>query len=280
MSAFRRFRSCRGRDDATNHIEARFYPAATLATHMDLLRVWLRRHGRPIALYTDRHSIFEAHDKGKALPNGVTQFGRALAELDIGLIRAHNPQAKGRVERSFGTAQDRWVKELRLATVTTCEGANEVLKLLLPEHNRRFGRAAQDRRDAHRALASGHRLEAILSEQEARVVSNDSVVRSRNRFYQLLKPAYPGERGGRVVIEERLDGTRAVRFRGHYLKYEEIPVEEQDPEPRRKSKPEAKKSTEFGTATPVGGSSVAEGIRQAASALREPRGLMGSRRAE
>src|SRR5215468_7514962 len=94
-------------DDATSRTLARFYPAGTTEAHLDLLGLWLRRHGRPRALYTDRHSIFEPQDKGRALPDAVTQFGRALRELDIELICAHSPQAKGRVERSFGTAQDR-----------------------------------------------------------------------------------------------------------------------------------------------------------------------------
>ena len=102
-------------DDATSRILARFYSEGTVQTHMDLLGRWLRRYGRPLALYTDRHSIFEPQDKGRALPDAVTQFGRALRELGIDLICARSPQAKGRVERSFGTAQDRWVKELRLA---------------------------------------------------------------------------------------------------------------------------------------------------------------------
>jgi hypothetical protein len=211
-------------DDATNYLMARFYPAGTTEAHMDLLGRWLRRHGRPVALYTDRHSIFEPQDKGKALPEGQTQFGRALGELDIELIRAHSPQAKGRIERSFGTAQDRWVKELRLAGVTTRDGANEVLERLLPGHNRRFRKPAQRAADAHRPLGPTHDLKAILSIQEERVVSNDYTIRFHNRFYQLLKPAYPGERGGRVVIEQRLDGSMAIRFRGHYLKYEEVTV--------------------------------------------------------
>ena len=209
-------------DDATNHVEARFYPAGTAETHMDLLRIWLQRHGRPKALYTDRHSIFEAQDKGKALSEGVTQFGRALKELEIELIRARSPQAKGRVERLFGTAQDRWVKELRLVKARSCDQANAVLERLIPEHNRRFGRRAREITDAHRSLGPKHRLEAILSIQEQRVVSNDYTIRYKNRFYQLLKPVYPGERGGRVVIEERLDGTLAIRYRERYLKHREI----------------------------------------------------------
>jgi hypothetical protein len=215
-------------DDATGRLAARFYPAGTVEAHMDLLGIWLRRYGRPLALYTDRHSIFEPHEKGQPLadPNAKTQFGRALGELDIELIRAHSPQAKGRVERSFGTAQDRWVKELRLAKVKTCEAANEVLETLVPDHNRRFAKAARQPTDAHRRLGPSHRLESILSIQTQRVVANDYVVRWSNRFYQLLPPAYAGERGGRVVIEERLDGSMAIRFGGRYLAYWELLAEQ------------------------------------------------------
>jgi hypothetical protein len=208
-------------DDATSRTLARFYEAGTVQTHMDLLARWLRRYGRPLALYTDRHSIFEPQDKGHALPEAVTQFGRALQELGIDLICAHSPQAKGRIERSFGTAQDRWVKELRLAEVSTLEGANAVLGRLLPGHNRRFSKPAREATDAHRPLGPGHDLAAILSIQEERVVSNDYTVRFRNRFYQLLPPVHAGQRGGRVVIEQRLDGSMAIRFRDKYLKYRE-----------------------------------------------------------
>ena len=211
-------------DDAPSHILARFYPAGTAEAHLELLGQWLRRYGRPLALYTDRHSIFEPQDKGQAGPDAVTPFGRALRELDIELIRAHSPQAKGRVERSFGTAQDRWVKELRLAGVTDCAGANTVLTRLLPAHNRRFRKPARQQGDGHRPLGPGHDLVAILSLQEERVVANDYTIRFHNRFYQLLPPVWPGQRGGKVVIEQRLDGTMAVRFRGRYLKYAEVPL--------------------------------------------------------
>jgi hypothetical protein len=227
-------------DDATSRIAAKFYPAGTVEAHLDLLGTWVRAYGRPVAVYTDRHSLFEPQDKGKALPDGVTQFGRALGELDVELIRAHSPQAKGRVERLFGTLQDRWVKELRLAKVRTLDRANALLTRLVPEYNRRFTRVAGQPTDAHRRLGPGHRLEAILSVQAERVVSNDYLVRFAGRFYQLLKPVYPGERGGRVVIERRLDGTLWVRFRGHYLNYREVTaVVEPDREPAPVAGPSA-----------------------------------------
>jgi transposase InsO family protein len=160
-------------DDATSYLMARFYPSGTVEAHRDLVERWLRRHGRPLAFSSDRHSSFEPQDKGKALPGAETQFGRALRELGIELIRAPSPQAKGRVERSFGTAQDRWVKELRLARATTTAEANVVLERLLPAHNRRFGKASRQEGDAHRPLGPGHDLAAILSIQEERVVAND-----------------------------------------------------------------------------------------------------------
>ena len=209
-------------DDATSVVMARFYPAGTVATHMDLLGRWLKKYGRPVALYTDRHSIFEPQDKGRALPGAETQFGRALRELDIELIRARSPQAKGRVERSFGTAQDRWVKELRLARAKTAEEANAVLARLIPAHNRKFGKAAKDASEAHRELGPGHDLASILSVQSQRVVSNDYTVRFENRFYQIAKPALPGLRGGVVVIEERLDGSLVIRLGPRVLKYSEV----------------------------------------------------------
>jgi Helix-turn-helix domain len=210
-------------DDATSRLLARFYDADTVLNHMDLLRRWLQAFGRPLALYTDRHSIFEVQDKGQALSEAETQFGRALRELSIELIRARSPQAKGRVERSFGTAQDRVVKEMRLAKVKTIEQANALLDGgLLAKHNRLFAVPPRESGDAHRAVGTAFNVAAILSVQEQRTVANDYTVRFENRHYQLDKPIYPGERGGKVVMEIRLDGSMAIRFGKHYLKYHEI----------------------------------------------------------
>jgi hypothetical protein len=210
-------------DDATSRLLARFYDADNVLNHMDLLLRWLQAHGRPLALYTDRHSIFQPQDKGQALPDAETQFGRALRELDIKLIWAHSPQAKGRVERSFGTAQDRVVKEMRLAKVKTIHQANALLDDgLLAKHNRLFSVPPRAAGDAHRGLGTRFNVAAILSLQQQRTVANDYTVRFENRSYQLDKPIYPGERGGKVVIELRMDGSMAIRFGTHYLKYHEI----------------------------------------------------------
>lgn len=230
-------------DDATSRVLARFYPADNVEAHFDLLGRWLQKYGRLLALYTDRHGIFEAHKKGQPDYEGDTQFSRALDELAIELIKARSPQAKGRVERSFGTAQDRWVKEMRLAKVTTIVQANALLdERLLPEHNRRFSVAPAQAADAHRAVGTAYHLAAILSVQEQRVVSNDYVVRFANRLYQLDKPIYPGERGGKVTVELRLDGTMAIRFGDRYLKYHEVPARDT-----------AEKSLAHSRPTPEGG---------------------------
>ncbi len=210
-------------DDATGRVLAGFYRGETVIAHFDLLGRWLKRNGRPLALYTDRDSIYEVASKGRPDPAGTTQFGRALNELAIERIPAYSPQAKGRVERFFGTAQDRWVKELRLLGITTMAQANKVLRQkLLPEFNRRFTVAAARSRDAHRDLGPEHCLPRILSVQDVRSVANDYTVRFRNRCYQLHPPAWPGLRRGKVVLEQRVDGKLLIRFGERYLAFHEI----------------------------------------------------------
>ena len=210
-------------DDASNRVHARFYPAETTEAYMDLLGRYIRKYGRPLAWYSDRDSVFRAEsvrDRQRSVP---TQFSRALGELGVELILANSPQAKGRVERLFGTLQDRWVKELRLAKVTTLQQANDLLDgRLLAEFNARFAVTPASGNDAHRPPGKGRDLAAILSVQEERAVANDYTIRLGNRFYQLLPPVWPGERGGRVVVERRLDGSMKVRFKQRYLEYREV----------------------------------------------------------
>ena len=127
-------------------------------------------------------------------------------------------RTKGRIERLWGTLQDRWVKELRLAKVTTMEGANALVdKRLEAEFNRRFTVKAASPNDAHRPLGAGLELAAVLSHQEKRTVANDYTIRFENAVYQLLSPAWPGERGGQVIVEQRPDGSMTARFKRRYL---------------------------------------------------------------
>ena len=209
-------------DDATNRLLARFYEGETVEAYFDLVSRWLAKYGRPMAFYTDHDSIFETTSNGEKT-RGTTQFGRAADELGIELIFAGSPQAKGRIERSHGTEQDRWVKLMRLEGVTTRRDANDLVeRKLLPQHNRRFAKPPISPNDAHRPLGPRQNVAAILSIQESRVVNNDYTIRFNNQLYQLSKPALPGLRQGRVIIEQRLDGTLAIRFGQRYLSYEEL----------------------------------------------------------
>jgi hypothetical protein len=210
-------------DDATGRILTRFYPSETTEAYMDLLGRYIGKFGRPLAWYSDRDSVFRAEssqDRERSVP---TQFSRALKELEIELILANSPQAKGRVERLWGTCQDRWVKEMRLAKVKTMEGANQLLESKLePEFNRRFTVKPASGNDAHRGLDRRQELASVLSIQEQRTVANDYTIRLENQVYQLLPPVWPGERKGKVVVEKRLDGSMKIRFKGRYLEYKKI----------------------------------------------------------
>jgi len=213
-------------DDATGRLLCRFYEAETTVAYMDVLGRWMRKHGRPVSWYSDRHGIFRAeekvsgYDEKRSVP---TQFSRALSELGMELILANSPQAKGRVERAWGTAQDRLVKELRLAGAKTIEQANAVLEeKFLPWFNRRCTVKPASANDAHRPIGDLD-MKAILSIQEQRVVANDYTICLKNRVYQLLAPALPGERGGQVIVEKRADGAMKIRFKGRYLEYKELP---------------------------------------------------------
>jgi hypothetical protein len=208
-------------DDATGRILTRFYEGETTENYMDLLRRYLEKFGRPAAWYSDRDSVFRAESKVDREESVPTQFSRALEELGIELILANSPQAKGRIERLWGTCQDRWVKELRLAKVSTMTGANELLEnKLLAEFNQRFTHPPASGNDAHRPLGKAYDLGAILSIQEKRVVANDYTIRFQNQVYQLLPPVWPGERGGQVVVEKRLDGTLKIRLKDKYLEHQ------------------------------------------------------------
>lgn len=216
-------------DDATSELTARFVRHDSTEENMRLLWTYLERHGRPVAFYTDKASLFRTAPKiprdQKDLPRdereppALTQIGRALRELGIVWIGAHSPQAKGRVERSFGTAQDRLVKGLRVAGARTLEDANRYLEEeFLPWWNQHLVVAAANSADAHRPLGTEHDLAATLSQVETRQVANDYTIQVDGKLYQIGRASIcAGLRGAAVRIERRLDGSLAVRFRERRL---------------------------------------------------------------
>ena len=211
-------------DDATSLAGGRLVEHDSTEENLRTLRAWLERYGRPLALYTDKNSLFvtsrpvQWQEQLRGEP-ARTQFGRALAELDIEWIAAHSPQAKGRIERLFGTLQDRLVKELRVREITTLEAANRYLEMAFwPWWAQRFAAAPADPSDAHRPLHRSHRLHEILSVRVLRTVSCDhTVVWKGERWAVPRQDVCSGLRGAHAEIERRLDGNHWLRFRGRYL---------------------------------------------------------------
>jgi hypothetical protein len=210
-------------DDATSRVWGRLVEHDSTQENLRTLGGWLERYGRPLALYTDKNGLFvtsrpvqwqeQLHDTPPR-----TQFGRALAELDIEWIAAHSPQAKGRIERLFKTLQDRLVKEMRLVEIATLEQASRFLEITFwPFWNQRFAVEPAQRSDAHRSLQRGQRLEQILSVRAARRVASDHTVSWEGQRWGLRREQVSaGLRGAQAEIERRLDGTHWLRFRGRY----------------------------------------------------------------
>ena len=228
-------------DDASSRALARFVRHDSTEENLRTLRDYLKRWGRPLAVYTDKAGLFKINrpqriDEQLRADLPKTQIGRALEELGIAWIAAHSPQAKGRVERFFGTAQDRLVKGLRKAGVNTLEEAQRYLeRVYLPLWNRRFTVPPANFTDAHRPLGPQHDLAAILSHVESRVVADDYTFRFQAVRYQIAKPQVrPGLRGARIRVEKRLDGEMTNRFREQYLAVSRCdPAERQsNPKPR------------------------------------------------
>jgi transposase len=224
-------------EDATSRLCARFVRHDSTEENMKLLWSYLEKFGRPLLFYTDKASLFQTAEKHKRDEPGVekdavemppTQIGRALRELGITWIAAHSPQAKGRVERNFATAQDRLVKGMRVAGVTTLEQANAYLENdYLPWWEREMTVAAANSDDAHRPLDKSHNLAASLSHVETRQVRPDYTLRWDGKLYQIERRAVaPGLRGADVRVEQRLDGSMAVRFGERYLPVQECAVAE------------------------------------------------------
>jgi hypothetical protein len=208
-------------DDATSLLmHAAFVPSESTLDYLRETQRYVAVHGRPIAFYSDKHAIFRVSNTAAAGGNGMTQFGRALHELNIDILCANSAPAKGRVERSFGTLQDRLVKEMRLAGISTIETANAFLPSFLTEHNRRFGKEPFDETDAHRPVAADIVLDDVFAWKEERTVTN-SLTLQYDKVVFLLEPnviTRPLARQ-RVTVIDYPDGRLSIRHNGLDLPY-------------------------------------------------------------
>lgn len=212
-------------DDATGRITmAKFEENEGINAVFRFWKEYVEKLGKPLSIYLDRYSTYKVNHKN-ATDNHelLTQFQRVAKELDVRLISAYSPQAKGRIERLFGTLQDRLVKELRLAGISDVETANTFLEeVFIPEFNAKFAVVPTKTDDLHRALSGGEKnvLPSIFSVRSERKVNNDFTLRFKNRWLQ-LEQAQPLTvlRKDTVTVEERLDGTIHLRMRGATLRY-------------------------------------------------------------
>jgi len=213
-------------DDATGRFFGRFYDYEGLFPAMDSLERYIRLYGSPVSLYLDKHSTYKTTrqpDLDELLrgEEAQTQFERAAKELGIEIIHANSPQAKGRIERTFGTLQDRLVKELRLAGVCTKEEANKLLEKFMPRHNKRFGKMALKEGDLHRRLPMGIKFRDILCIKAKRTIANDNTIRWRGRRF-LIDNASLVMRRQKVEFREHLDGQITIKFNRRYLDFHEV----------------------------------------------------------
>jgi len=210
-------------DDATGEPFGKFYPYEGTLPAMDSFKRCLEKHGIPVSLYLDKHSTYKVNQKRTIEDelNGtdpLSQFARAAKELGVNVIHADSPQAKGRIERLFGTFQDRLIKEMRLKGIKSIEEGNRFLEGYLPVYAKRFGVEAANDSDLHRPLPKTIDLDKILCKKTEHALRNDFTVAHDKRLYQIANNI----RAKKVMVEERTDGSMLIKHRGSILKFKEI----------------------------------------------------------
>lgn len=212
-------------DDATGTVFARFYEYEGTLPAMDGFKRYIRLYGLPQSVYLDRHSTYKATAKQTIEEElndiqPMSHFEKSLATLGVEVIHAYSPQAKGRVERLFGTFQDRVVKEMRLAGVTNIAEGNTFLDGYLPEYNRKYAREAAQKADFHRPVVNKRALDTILSIKTDRSLRNDFTIAHNRKLYQIKSNV----QAKKLTVEERTDGTMRITKNGQQLRYQEILV--------------------------------------------------------
>jgi hypothetical protein len=210
-------------DDATSNIFGRFYDYEGTIPAMDSFKRYTRKYGLPVSVYLDRHSTYKSTKKLTEWEEleglePMSQFERALSELGVRVIHAHSPQAKGRVERLFGTLQDRLVKEMRLRDIRTMEEANKFLEGYLPKLNKMLRVAPANETDAHMKLPKGLDLDGCLCIKTERTLRKDNTISLDGRLFQIEDKVS----ARKVRVEERTDGSMLIISNGAKLKYKEI----------------------------------------------------------
>jgi hypothetical protein len=262
-------------------MQLRFVTSESAFDYFRATRAYVEEHGKPVAFYSDKHGIFRVNSKEAAGGEGVTQFGRALLALNIDIICANSPQAKGRIERAFGTLQDRMVKELRLAGVSSMAAANAWLPGFITAYNTRFGRDPANAKDLHRPLAQADDLDEILAWREERTVTRNLTLHY-DRMMLLLDPtpAFAGagsagpwvgaqEGGGRELPGRAVRGSvqrSNARFQG--VRQDPNSAARRD---RRQQAAVGRVGAGQGAAGRLSGAAAA-GTRCAAAAAQQPRG--------
>jgi transposase len=225
-------------DDGTGRVYGRFYAYEGTIPAMDSFRRYIRKYGIPHSIYLDKHTTYKSTGKPTIEEElqgiePMSQFERAMKELEVEVLHAHSPQAKGRIERLFGTLQDRLVKEMRLRGISTIEEANRFLQEYLPSYNRKFAVKAVNKQDLHRPIPRGIDLDKILCIRTIRTVRNDSTIAHERKLYQIEEPTV----SKKVTVEERIDGKMLVVCQGKALRYRQITER-----PEIKKKPPVRKA--------------------------------------
>lgn len=209
-------------DDASGQLmEIYFTPEETTFSYFAATRQYLARYGLPKAFYSDKNSIFRVNIKGSLSGTGMTQFGRAMSALDVEVICANTPQAKGRVERMNKTLQDRLVKELRLYNICDIESANAFVPTFIAVYNSKFAVQPKSEHDAHRPLLlSQKELGRIFSRQETRILSKNLTIQYNNVIYQIQtkRPTY-ALRKAQVTVCQDAQGNISILYKGKPLEY-------------------------------------------------------------
>ena len=209
-------------DDATGQLmELWFVPDETFFAYCEASRHYFERYGKPVAFYSDKHGIFRVNqEQTTGLGSGLTQFGRAMQDLDIQIICANSPQAKGRVERANQTLQDRLVKELRLRGISDIQAGNAYLPEFRDDFNRRFAVLPRSTHDAHRPLLKTENLDLILTHQKTGTLSKNLTVQSNHVIYQIQsdRPDYT-LRNAKVTVCENAKGDVTILYRNVPLEY-------------------------------------------------------------